>query len=629
MQLLLKIKPQYFFIVAALFFQWQFNRVTPPLQAPDEFNHFYRVLQIADGQLMPLKQDQRLGGYVPSSVREFILPYNNAATNLKYTLSEKQIENSKSIKYNSGDPEFFDYPNTSLYSPVSYLPQSLTLWVLKKFDVTIYTLYYAGRFVTFLLWLILMFYAIKLIPFGKWALTFMLLLPMNLYMVNSYSADTMTNILAILFFVYTLKLAFQAYPIKKQQILFMLMIIVLLALAKVVYVGLVLLILLIPKKQFSSTKNYAIIISAILLVAVISAYMWSNAVLSYYIPYDDYNKAHRDGIILSNCANYYQQKELILSNKIYFLKVIYRSLFEHPFTYLNGYVGVFGNSDIFISKTWIWLTYPLLLLIVFFEKNDLTLNRKQRIVLIISAVSALILLLLSQHLTWDCVGEGIVDLLQGRYLIPLIPVLAFTLSNKLYLKHAYVVVLVCFIIPLNLISVNEIHKRYFVESYSSKTEFFCDAEKVNAERVFLTSNDSIFLEGGQFRTDSFANSGKHSAVLNYWGRYNMIYKFKDLKRGDLIEMSGWKFGSGGNMVISGSGKNCDPFFYVNSKPHFKNSKGWEYLNLAYTIPTNCDSSSVSFFIWNSDSTKVVYFDDIYFSIKKFKGNYIDSVTLVK
>ena len=139
MHLLQKIKPQYFFIVAALFFQWQFDRVTPPLQSSDEFNHFYRALQIAEGQWLPLKQDDRLGGYVPESVRKFVIPYNNAALNLKYVLKDEEIDESSKIKYSPRDSLFYDYPNTALYSVVSYLPHAVVINVLNRFDFTVAT----------------------------------------------------------------------------------------------------------------------------------------------------------------------------------------------------------------------------------------------------------------------------------------------------------------------------------------------------------------------------------------------------------------------------------------------------------------------------------------------------------
>ena len=309
MHLFLKIKPQYFFLFAALFFQWRFNTVTPPLQAPDEFNHFYRALQVSEGQFLPLKQDNRLGGVVPGSVREFVLPYSNAATNLKYTLTQKQIVDSYKIPYSNADTIFYDFPNTAVYSPVSYLPHAVAIYVLKKLNLSVANLYYGGRNFAFICWLFGMFFVISIIPFGKWLMTLLMLLPMNLYIANSFSADTVTNIVALLFVAYVLKLSQQDKKVLLSNVLLLLFMIVFLVFAKVVYIGLVLLLFVIRSRQFNSILNYCFSIGGLFLAAALVTYYWSSTVLEYYTPFVDYNPNYRNGICLSNCANYYQQKE--------------------------------------------------------------------------------------------------------------------------------------------------------------------------------------------------------------------------------------------------------------------------------------------------------------------------------
>ncbi|MFO0358331.1 MAG: DUF2142 domain-containing protein [Sphingobacteriaceae bacterium] len=630
MHLLQKIKPQYFFIVAALFFQWQFDRVTPPLQSSDEFNHFYRALQIAEGQWLPLKQDDRLGGYVPESVRKFVIPYNNAALNLKYVLKDEEIDESSKIKYSPRDSLFYDYPNTALYSVVSYLPHAVVINVLKRFDVTVATLYYGARYFTFLIWLIAMFFVIKMMPFGKWLTTLLLLLPMHVFITNSFSADTATNIIALLFISYTLKLAYQEKHISYLNLALLLSLIVLLAFAKVVYIGLVVLLIVIPKKQFNNKWQHFFGIGILLMAALTITYFWSNKVLEYYTPYSNYNSKFKDGICLSNCANYYLQKDYIIHHKMYFLNVVYHSIIDHPITYFNGYVGLFGNMDIFISKKLIYLTYIIILFVALFERNDRVPTILMRITFVVAALGAFILLLLSQHLTWDCVGEGVVDLVQGRYLIPILPLLFFVLVNR-YNKIKYIptgtVVILVFV--LHHFSAKAVHDRFFVESYDRKIEFFCDSENVNENWSYVTTNDSLIVEGGKFRRDTLSHSGKYSAYLDFWIRYNFICKLKNIAYGDLIEITGWQKGKTGSFVLSGEGTGCAPFFYASNKIQYEDEKGWGYMNYVFTYTNKCDSNNAVFFVWNPDTTRMVRFDDVKFSIKKYNKNYLDSALYVK
>src|ERR1700739_1772911 len=128
------ISPQLFFLYAAVFFFIVFNIVTPPLQAPDEFNHFYRAYQLAEGQFLPNKTDNRLGGEIPNCVNEFVFPYDNAATELRLTLTPKEILHGFTIKHSKEIERFKDFPNTSYYSLVSYLPQTIAIFITKQFN---------------------------------------------------------------------------------------------------------------------------------------------------------------------------------------------------------------------------------------------------------------------------------------------------------------------------------------------------------------------------------------------------------------------------------------------------------------------------------------------------------------
>lgn len=626
MRFISKIRPEYFFVVIALFFQWRFNKVTPPFQVPDEFNHFYKSYLISQGDLLPVEQDKRLGGNIPYSIRELIFPFQKVATNIKYTTSEGEIDHSFNIKFSKKDSLFIDFPNTAIYSPVSYAPQALALYISQKLDVSVGRMYYNGRYFTFLCWLIGMFFVIRMIPYGKWMMTLLILLPMNLYVANSFSADTVTNIISLLFIAYVLKLSLKEEKITYQNILWLFVLIVLLAFAKVVYIGLVILLFVIPPKQFKHISLYISSLTLLFVTAFLAANFWSGVVLEYYMPYINYNPNFRQGICLSDCANYYIQKQLLLDHKWYFVNLVYNSIVDRPIPYLSSYIGAFGSMDLFLSKTVVYLTYGAIGFVALTEKNEKVTTWFLKPILAIAVLTSFVLLLLSQHLTWDCVGEGVVSLIQGRYLIPLMPLLFLIFSNT-YSNYQWlappVVILAAFL--LNRTSCKIIYPRYFKDSYYEKTEFVCDAEKINDKGQYITTNDSIFIDGGKFRTDSFAHSGKYSAYFDPWIQYNMTYHFKNLKYGDLVEISAWRRGLLGEMVISGHGKDCGDFFINRSMVHYYDEKGWGYMNTAFTMDKDCDSNEVIFFLWCPDSTKRIYFDDLKFSIKRFKGRYMDSL----
>lgn len=609
------IKPEVFFVCASVFFFVLFNIATPPLQAPDEFNHFYRAYQLAEGQFLPNKIDNRLGGEIPNCINEFVFPFDNAATELSLTLTPKDVFNGFKIKYTKDSVQFKDFPHPSYYSLVSYLPQVIAIYVTKKLHCSIGTMYYAGRLLSFLVWLCCMCFVIKITPVYKWLFTAICLLPMNIYITNSFSADTSSNVLSFLFIALALKHAFLKGNFTLKNLLPFLIIAALIALAKVVYAALIFSFLIIPINKFKTKGQYFLLVGVLFLVAFVAASYWSGIVMKYYTPYSNYNTAYRDWICLTHNSNYYEQKAYILSHGTYFLKVIYRSIFDHPFTYLQGYIGLFGNSDIFLPKWVLVFSYIIIFFIALFENNAFKFTLLQKTILLGASFCSFVLLLLSQHLTWDAVGEGVVDLIQGRYLIPLFPFLLFILSNyRLKINIRYDILLSIFFCVLYSISAYKIIDRYYKGSRIQKEVITCDAESVNTKGMFLTSNTNILLQGGDSKTDSIAHNGKSSLLLSERSPFGFTYKFNNLSSGDLLEISLWQKGQGAALVISND--NCNKLYLPSSNVYYYDNKGWGRLYIKYLVSEKCENNTFSFYVWNPTKSKA-YIDDLVFSIKRF------------
>jgi uncharacterized membrane protein len=141
-QLLSNIKPERFFLFAAIVLGIIYNIITPPLQVPDEHDHFRRVYHISTGHFLPQKFGNRLGGEIPTSFKEYALPFRLAATNLRYTINRETYTASFNVPLNDKEKEFDDFPNTSYYNPVSYFPQAVAVFIARKLDLPHAGLYY-------------------------------------------------------------------------------------------------------------------------------------------------------------------------------------------------------------------------------------------------------------------------------------------------------------------------------------------------------------------------------------------------------------------------------------------------------------------------------------------------------
>src|SRR3954465_5827974 len=109
------IQPHNFFLCAALFFGILYSIIIPPFQVPDEPNHFYRAWQSAEGKLISIKIGNRVGGFLPSTVKNMGHSYDEIHyANKKYVhaLPFELLKIPLSDEY-----EFVDYHNTAMYSP--------------------------------------------------------------------------------------------------------------------------------------------------------------------------------------------------------------------------------------------------------------------------------------------------------------------------------------------------------------------------------------------------------------------------------------------------------------------------------------------------------------------------------
>jgi len=111
-----KVKPEIFFVIFAFFFGLLIVLITPPFQIPDEINHFYRAYQISEGQLIAVKHDNRIGGYMPKSLIESTEPFRGLCWNMQAKTSYKAITKQFKIPLEPDRKIFVDFPNTGFCS---------------------------------------------------------------------------------------------------------------------------------------------------------------------------------------------------------------------------------------------------------------------------------------------------------------------------------------------------------------------------------------------------------------------------------------------------------------------------------------------------------------------------------
>lgn len=117
---------------------------TPPFQTPDSFNNFYRSYQISTGQLIGNKKGNLSGGLVNKNMVSMASIFNNIPFHYNHKINSIMISKAKEYRWDvnaSSKQVFASFPNTSVYPPFAYIPQSIGIEIGRVFNLTILKTY--------------------------------------------------------------------------------------------------------------------------------------------------------------------------------------------------------------------------------------------------------------------------------------------------------------------------------------------------------------------------------------------------------------------------------------------------------------------------------------------------------
>jgi len=609
-------KPEYLFLLLSTIQGIIFLIYTPPFQAPDEINHFYRAYHISRGNAFGQIMDSRIGGFVPESMKIFTDKYQALTWDIVLRTSRNEILSSRSIEL-SNDSVFVDFPNTAIYSPICYLPQATAIKLTSIFSESSFVFFYVARIASLFLWVILGFISLKTLPVFKPIVTLLLLLPMSIFINSSISADVVVNSITILFFSFVVKCIVIASKISIGEQIAILLMSVIISSTKLIYFPVVLMILLIPSSRFQSITHHHLFRTAIFLLsilALVSAYFITK---NLYIPFDLYNISYRDNATISNCANVSEQIQIVQSDIFLFISTAISSLHSSFPMYSRGIVGTFGWLDVLLPVWYIILFYIAMFFTTAFTDNKAAykISLKARGLFILISVTIVFSILLSQYLIWDCVGNSRITNLQGRYFLPALPFIIIGL--KPYLKLDYKLHSAIFFVWLIglFVSYDAIDKRYYRSPFYDITELFSDCENLTDGMFFVFNNTSVQAGNGDTQTSIKSLSGQYSCLLLPERPYGMTYTLKDCSAGDIIDVKVYKSGIGGEIIIA---SDDNRLYYSINQTKEDTLNSWDMITGRVILPRDFYGGRIHVFIYNSQNDSV-FFDD--YSLRYMRHNF--------
>lgn len=419
-----------FFTIAGLAFVF----IVPPFQNPDEPMHFYRSYQLTKGHLSAYKEGELYGGEIPVSMRAMVV---KAGIEHNYDFNYRFDSNYKDLlQYHYGGEKVFEgFPNTAIYTPLAYLPAMVAHAVTALFNGPLLVAMYLGRLFSMGVVLLAVIVALRTMPFAKWLIFAVMLLPMAVASSASVSADAMTMAVSVLLIAVTLRIAFSGKIVSRYWLIFLIGLAVCIGLVKQAHVALLPILFMIPlfNKAYRTRKMYwlfGITFAAALLLFAVWYLKTDQIVINFHPLVDPVS-----------------QKAYILHKPWMFVWAMLQTFFT---THGNGIlISLFGNFG--------WLTAQLPVLFIAIstlalywstrvsgsdEKilTELSPRYKKWLNLYSIGLFLLVVTLISValYLYWTPYKHSFIMGIQGRYFIPMLPLLLlpFVASHRKSSKFA-------------------------------------------------------------------------------------------------------------------------------------------------------------------------------------------------
>lgn len=311
----------------------------------------------------------------------------------------------------------------SVYSPPLLLPQAFVMRYLGRYpmvrgiEIPALVALYATRLAGLLSYILLAWLAVRTIPFGKWTLAILAVTPTALLQAATIGADAISNGIGLLFIGGALALCRREVIGWKEWGLLVLLY-MLLFFAKVNLAPLALLpFLLLSPSQFKTRTPYLLLFPVVAVLFLIETVWWSLIALPAYVAAPD-------------AANAAEQLRHILSDPLSFIQLVFRDFFAvHGREYFLEWVAIyaFGYWPV-PAATYVFFVIGFGLALFVVEDGQ-KITRKERVTLFVVFLLACVMTVTSLYLSFSPVGSEIIRGVQGRYFIPIVPLLFLSISG--------------------------------------------------------------------------------------------------------------------------------------------------------------------------------------------------------
>ncbi|MFY9349988.1 DUF2142 domain-containing protein [Sphingobium sp.] len=433
-----------------------FAAITPPFQAPDENQHYMKALALTQGKLLTEQRGPAIGAQLPRAaldIHAIDFPTDVPPTPRRFDAT--QLKASAAADATRPGDAFADFPNVASYAPSLYAAGAAGLALGRATGLPWIEAFYAGRLVNALAGLALLAAALALLPFGRNALLATALLPTFAYQTGSLSPDAVINGLGFLGLALALRTGFMSPAPARTATLFITG--PLLALCKGVYLPLMAAGLRWPAGR-RDLRPWLIL--AAMALGALAFLGWMHVSGGSQALYHIQSRKTGETMMTAPLRD---QLALVLADPAGFVRILVSSVTERAPVYALQIVGRFGWNAILLPL----IAYPLALLMLgagVASGSGARFGILQRLWWLAVAAGMALLVEIAMYLTGTPLGADYIQGTQGRYFLPVLPLVLLALSPAQPVRGAQRL-LAATAIPLMLIAAATVYDSFWVHGF--------------------------------------------------------------------------------------------------------------------------------------------------------------------
>ena len=405
--------------------------LTPPLQNPDEPNHFSRAEQISRLEFVPVfvpgkVQHDKIPGipqiFYPDNggfdVDKGIVNVYNVFWPMNFhpqvNVTRAKLDSVKYIKWGEGKA-YVNFANTAIYPPVPYVMPAIGIALGRWLNLTVINTLYFSRALNAMLSVFLCFLAIGLAKRSKPLLFTVLLIPMTVALFTAVTPDAVLISCSFLLVGIIDKVEFdKGKTYTNNQLLAIIILMSTIAIAKPPYIIFAFAFLFLNL----TTKQKLVIIT----IPLLPVLLW------LFVDHANFSIKFAPAELRINSK---MQIANIIHHPFQFISLFFKIDINAISNILHMFVGVLGWLDVPFTGLYYWIAYITIIAgFVIKFKIDKQNNILLQAGLLLTAFFTLLAVLTAQYATWTALGANALGGMQGRYLLPIFPFVALAFSGS-------------------------------------------------------------------------------------------------------------------------------------------------------------------------------------------------------